>query len=120
LWGWITFFLNDYPDGIKWLEKSVGFDRTNKDAWYFLGRAYYTKARFADAHQAFQKVLDLDPRNVRAEDNIGLIYETSGDAAAETVLYVFPVSTPRMVISAPLTAAPEISKTEPAIVPRSD
>jgi len=79
--------LNDYPDGIKWLEKSVSFDSTNKDAWYFLGRAYYTKARLADAHRAFQKVLNLDPRNVRAEDNIGLIYETSGDTAAAIDAY---------------------------------
>lgn len=79
--------LNDYADGIKWLEKSVAFDSANKDAWYFLGRAYYTKARLADAHRAFQTVLDLDPHNVRAEDNIGLIYETGGDTAAAIKAY---------------------------------
>jgi tetratricopeptide (TPR) repeat protein len=79
--------LDDYADGIKWLEKSVAFDDQNKDAWYYLGRAYYTKGRLADARRAFQKVLELDPRDIRAEDNIGLIYETSGDTAAAIDAY---------------------------------
>ena len=58
--------LDDYADATKWLEEAVTLDSKNKDAWYYLGRAYYTKARLADARKAFERVLDLDPVNARA------------------------------------------------------
>jgi tetratricopeptide (TPR) repeat protein len=79
--------LNDYPDAIKWLEKSVAFDGKNKDAWYYLGRAYYTRSRLDEARKAFQTVLDLDPGNAKAEDNLGLIFETEGNIAAAIDAY---------------------------------
>ena len=70
--------LDDYTDAIKWLEKAVELDNRNTDAWYYLGRAYYIKARLNEARHAFQRVLDLDPSNARAENNLGLILETEG------------------------------------------
>ena len=70
--------LDDYPDAIKWLEKAVEFDPKNADAWYYLGRAYYTKGRLAEARTSFNKVLNLEPHDVRAENNLGLILETEG------------------------------------------
>ncbi len=73
--------LDDYPDAIKWLEKAVEFDATNKDAWYYLGRAYYTKTQLVESQRAFLKVLDLDARDSRAENNLGLILETKGQPA---------------------------------------
>ena len=78
--------LDDYPDAIKWLEKAVEFDPKNKDAWYYLGRAYYTNARLLEARRAFQRVLDLDPHDVKAENNLGLIFESSAqpDAAIDS------------------------------------
>ena len=79
--------LDDYPDAIKWLEKSVALDGQNKDAWYYLGRAYYSKSRLGQARQAFQKILDLDPSNARAENNLGLILETEGKPAAAIEAY---------------------------------
>ncbi|HEY3974250.1 MAG TPA: tetratricopeptide repeat protein [Candidatus Sulfotelmatobacter sp.] len=79
--------LDDYPDAIKWLEKSVEFDANNADAWYYLGRAYYTKARFSEARKAFHKLLDLDPRDSRAENNLGLIFETEGQPAEAIEAY---------------------------------
>src|SRR5205807_9405901 len=51
--------LGDYADAIKWLEKAVAFDSKNRDAWYYLGRAYYTRSRLTEARKAFEKVLDL-------------------------------------------------------------
>ena len=77
--------LDDYADAIKWLEKAVALDGHNKDAWYYLGRAYYTKSRLIEARNAFLTVLDLDPRDAKAENNLGLIFESSGqpDAAIE-------------------------------------
>jgi tetratricopeptide (TPR) repeat protein len=79
--------LDDYPDAIKWLEKSVSMDSRNIDAWYSLGRAYYTLARLGEARKAFLVVLDLDPRNVKAENNLGLIHESSGEPNAAIEAY---------------------------------
>ncbi len=79
--------LDDYGDAIKWLEKAVALDGTNRDAWYYLGRAYYTKARLVEARNAFQTILDLDPRNAKAENNLGLILETEGEPAAAMEAY---------------------------------
>src|SRR5262249_2476940 len=69
--------LDDYSDAIKWLEKAVSFDSKNKDALYYLGRAYYTKGRLNEARKAFRAILDLDPANARAENNLGLILATA-------------------------------------------
>jgi tetratricopeptide (TPR) repeat protein len=68
--------LGDYPDAIKWLETAVRVDPQNKDAWYFLGRAYYTRSVLPEARRAFAKVLEFDPRNSKAENSLGLILES--------------------------------------------
>ncbi len=68
--------LNDYANAIKWLEKAVQLDPKNKDAWYYLGRAYYTRGLLPESRRAFLTVLDLDPRDARAENNLGLILES--------------------------------------------
>jgi len=70
--------LNDNPEAIRWLERSVAMDPGNKEAWYYLGRAYYTASRIPDARSAFEEVLHLEPRDARAENNIGLIFESGG------------------------------------------
>jgi Flp pilus assembly protein TadD len=77
--------LNDYPDAIKWLEKAVEAEPKNKEAWYFLGRAYYTRSRIAEARKAFLTALELDPRDAKAENNLGLVFESQAqpDAAMD-------------------------------------
>src|SRR6266436_2474029 len=77
--------LNDYPDAIKWLEKAVEAEPKNKEAWYFLGRAYYTKSSIPEARKAFLMVLQLDPHDAKAENNLGLILESEAlpDAAMD-------------------------------------
>src|SRR6266853_2700455 len=79
--------LADYAAAFKWLEKAATLEETNQDVWYYLGRAYYTKARFLEARKAFLKILELDPRNVRAENNLGLIFESNGEPAAAIEAY---------------------------------
>ena len=68
--------LNDYANAIKWLEKAVELDPKNKDAWYYLGRAYYTRGLLPESRRAFLTVLDLDWHDARAENNLGLILES--------------------------------------------
>ena len=68
--------LNDYANAIKWLEKAVELDPKNKDSWYYLGRAYYSRSLLPQSRKAFLTVLNLDPREARAENNLGLILES--------------------------------------------
>ena len=79
--------LDDYTDAIHWLEKAVERDATNVDAWYYLGRADYTTGRRDQAWKAFVTVLDLDPHNVKAKNNLGLILETDGKTEAAIDAY---------------------------------
>jgi tetratricopeptide (TPR) repeat protein len=79
--------LDDYADAIKWLAKAVEMDPANKDAWYYLGRAYYTRAQLPEAQKAFLAVLNLSPHDSKAENNLGLIFETSGQPAAAIDAY---------------------------------
>ena len=67
--------LNDYDDADKWMSRSVAMDARDSDAWYGLGRIRYTENRFQDAVDCFQKALALEPRSVKAENNLGLAYE---------------------------------------------
>jgi tetratricopeptide (TPR) repeat protein len=73
--------LNDNSAAIHWLERAVAMEENNTEAWYFLGRTYYISARLPEARRAFEKVLELDPHNAKAENNLGLIEESSGKLA---------------------------------------
>jgi tetratricopeptide (TPR) repeat protein len=84
--------LDDYTDAIKWLKKSVELQPTNRDAWYYLGRAYYSKAQLPEARSAFEKVLELHPQDTKAQTNIGLILETSGQTNAAIEAYRTAIS----------------------------
>lgn len=79
--------LDDYTDATKWLEIAVERDPKNVDAWYYLGRVYYSKGRMDDARKAFFSVLTLDPQNVKAKNNLGLVLESEGQSAAAMEAY---------------------------------
>jgi len=70
--------LGDYPDADKWLTKMLEWTPNDSDGWYNLGRTKYNENRFAEAISAFQQCLKLDPRNVKAEDNLGLSFAGMG------------------------------------------
>jgi Flp pilus assembly protein TadD len=74
--------LDDYPDAIHWLQRAVDFDPNNIDAWYSLGRCYYTQSRFPEAERAFNKTLALDPNHVKAAENLGLVLDAENHATA--------------------------------------
>ena len=67
--------LGDLVDADKWLTKALSWNSADADGWYYLGRTKYNENRFDEAIDAFQKCLKLDPRNGKAEDNLGLSYE---------------------------------------------
>ncbi len=66
--------LDDSADADKWLTRALEWNPSDSDGWYTLGRTKYTENRFEEAIHAFQECLRLDPRNVKAEDNLGLSY----------------------------------------------
>ena len=70
--------LGDYASAARWLARSIEFDPRDAQAWYYLGRTKYNENRFEEAVRAFQECLKLDPRNVKAEDNLGLSYQALG------------------------------------------
>jgi tetratricopeptide (TPR) repeat protein len=67
--------LKDYPDADKWYSKAVEWNPQDALGWYYLGRTKYNENRFEEAIGAFQKCLALKPKDVKAEDNLGLSYE---------------------------------------------
>jgi tetratricopeptide (TPR) repeat protein len=67
--------LKDYPEADKWFTKAVEWNPKDWLGWYYLGRTKYNENRFDEAISAFQQCLKLDPKNVKAEDNLGLSYE---------------------------------------------
>jgi tetratricopeptide (TPR) repeat protein len=70
--------LGDYLDADKWLTKMLEWAPNDSDGWYQLGRTKYNENRFAEGISAFQKCLKLDPKNVKAEDNLGLSFAGLG------------------------------------------
>jgi tetratricopeptide (TPR) repeat protein len=73
--------LNDYPDAIRWMKQAVAFDPKNEQAWYGLGRCYYTQSSFADAQTAFERALALDPKDAKAAINLALTLEMRNQPA---------------------------------------
>ena len=70
--------LKDYIDADHWLTRSLQGDPRDAQAWYYLGRTKYSESQFREAIAAFARCLRLEPRNVQAENNVGLSYEALG------------------------------------------
>jgi len=70
--------LGDYADADKWLTKMLDWAPNDSDGWYNLGRTKYNENRFGEAINALQQCLKLDPKNVKAEDNLGLSFAGMG------------------------------------------
>ena len=67
--------LKDYPDAERWLLHATEHWPANATAWYLLGRTQYNLDRAATAAASFRRSLELSPRDVRAEYNLGLALE---------------------------------------------
>jgi tetratricopeptide (TPR) repeat protein len=67
--------LGDYTDADKWLTAVTNESPLDADAWYMLGRTKYNENRFQEAIESFQRVLTLRPKDIKAENNLGLSYE---------------------------------------------
>jgi len=67
--------LGDYNDAQKWMYESLRMNDSAADSWYDMGRIEYTQNLFKNAETCYQRALALSPRDVDAENNLGLTYE---------------------------------------------
>lgn len=79
--------LNDYTSAARYLEQSLAMDPADNEALYHLGRVRYQQNRFDLAVVAFESLLQREPGNVKAEDNLGLSLEATGKSAAAIFAY---------------------------------
>ena len=70
--------LKDHIDADHWLTRSLQWDPRDAQAWYYLGRTKYSESQFREAMEDFARCLRLEPRNIQAENNVGLSYEALG------------------------------------------
>src|SRR5258705_1845009 len=73
--------LGDYANADHWLTRSLEWNPKDSEGWYYLGRTKYNENRFEEALAAFSGCLKLDPKNVKAEDNLGLTHQALGYTA---------------------------------------
>lgn len=67
--------LGDYADADRWLTRATQEAPGLANAWYLLGRAQYNENKPGAAEHSFLQCLQLEPHHVRAEYNLGLVYE---------------------------------------------
>ena len=79
--------LGDWADADKWTLRAVQMNPSDADAWYSLGRIRYSEQRFSDALSCFQQVLKLSPKNVKAQNNLGLAYEATNQVDSAIAAY---------------------------------
>ena len=70
--------LGDFADADKWFSQVTVETPNDPEAWYLLGRTKYNENRFAEAVASFEHVLALRPKDIRAEDNLGLSQQGLG------------------------------------------
>jgi cytochrome c-type biogenesis protein CcmH/NrfG len=66
--------LSDYPDAEKWITASLARNSSDVQGWYYLGRIQFKLANYSAALQSFTHSLQLQPQDVKTEDNLVLTY----------------------------------------------
>ncbi len=67
--------LHDYGDAAKWFSEVAAETPNDPRAWYLLGRAQYSNQSFQEAIASFQHALRLQPKDIEAENNMGLAWQ---------------------------------------------
>jgi tetratricopeptide (TPR) repeat protein len=83
LQGDVLYLLGRAEEGEKSLKAVLALDGSHAGAQYALGRIYYQQNRFVEAIARFTALIERDPSNYRAHDNLALCYaavQQDGDA----------------------------------------
>ncbi len=67
--------LRDFADADKWFTEVTEENPEDADAWYLLGRTKYNENAFGEAVTNFERSLTLRPKNIEAENNLGLTWK---------------------------------------------
>jgi Flp pilus assembly protein TadD len=71
--------LSDYGDADKWFSAVAAENPNDADTWYLLGRTKFNENDFAGAVSSFERALNLRPKYVEAENNLGLAWRELND-----------------------------------------
>ena len=71
--------LNDFVDADKWFTEVVTEAPNDANAHYLLGRTKFNENDYRGAIASFERALALRPKNVEAENNIGLAWRELND-----------------------------------------
>jgi len=64
-----------WNEALYWWQKAVALDPTYAAAWNNLAIAYEHEGKFDDAKKAYEKALELDPKNLMIRQNYDLFKE---------------------------------------------
>jgi len=84
-------FLDDFVDADKWFTAVVAESPNDANAHYLLGRTRFNENDYRGAISSFERAIELHPRYVEAENNIGLAWRELNEtdkarAAFETAI----------------------------------
>lgn len=84
-------FLDDFVDADKWFTEVVAESPNDANAHYLLGRTRFNENDYRGAIASFERAIELHPKYVEAENNIGLAWRELSDmdkarAAFETAI----------------------------------
>ena len=68
-----------YEEAISLLQKVIGRDARNADAWNLLGFSNRKIGKYADALGAYEKALAINPNHLGANEYLGELYVETGD-----------------------------------------
>ena len=71
--GWVLFNMNQKPQGVVTLERSLNLDHDNTLTLCDLGVAYLELKNLGKARALFLRALDLDPTNPRARECVSAV-----------------------------------------------
>jgi tetratricopeptide (TPR) repeat protein len=72
--GDVLYLLGKEGDAENWLRSAIDVEPKHTAARYALGRIYYQQNRFPEATALFLALVQEDPKNYRAHDNLALCY----------------------------------------------
>ena len=75
----LTFLLLEkYPDAIQLLTEATAAEPDDVDGWVWLGQALLNSGKHAEAREALQRALKLDPNNKDAKEGLQLLNSAAG------------------------------------------
>jgi tetratricopeptide (TPR) repeat protein len=82
------YMLGNARDALTQVMRATELAPKDPEAFYYLGRLYFSTDKAVAALGAFQKAIELDPSSVRAYDQLGQTYEALSQRANAEQAYL--------------------------------